>query len=179
MDWSGARKSLIRTSGRPASHPNARGLTLPEILVAMAVITIGLLGVASSLVVASGGVAGGINRGQGAIERGNAVSTATLLAQDWIEEIRRLVPTNYRCGTSCGGSTTPVDTISDPPSGFTAQAFGGIPSYPNFSRSVKVEADSPGTNMKTVTVTVRYKYASGSGMAEEGLAISTILAARP
>jgi prepilin-type N-terminal cleavage/methylation domain-containing protein len=164
---------------RITAAADQRGLTLPEIIVAMAILTIGLVGVAGALVVASGGVAGGISRGQGAIEHGYAVSTATLLAQDWVEQIRRLVPTGYRCGTACGGSMTPIDTIGNPPAGFSAQAFGDITGYPNFSRSVTVTANSPAANMKTVTVTVRYKYSSGAGMIEEGLGISTIIAARP
>lgn len=178
MAWAADRTTLV-IPRVTRSLGDTRGLTLPEILVAMAILTIGLVGVAGSLVVASGGIAGGINRGQGAIERGYAVSTATMLAQDWIEQIRRLVPTQFRCGTSCYGSMTPVDTIGNPPTGFTAQAFNSIPNYPNFSRSVTVTSNVPGTNMKTVTVTVRYKYASGAGMAEEGLGISTIIAARP
>lgn len=156
-----------------------RGLTLPEILVAMAILTIGLLGVAGSLVVSSGGVSAGISRGQGAIERGHAVSTATMLAQEWVEQIRRLVPTQFRCGNTCSGSMAPVDSMTNPPSGFSAQAFGSISGYPNYSRSVTVDAATPAANMKTITVTVRYKYSSGSGMSEEGLTMSTILAARP
>lgn len=145
----------------------------------MAVIAIGIVGVGGSLLVASGGVAGGINRGQGAIERGYAASTATLLAQAWIEQIKQLVPTGYRCGTSCGGSTAPVDSIGNPPTGFSAQAFGSIPNHPNFSRAVVVETNLPGANMKTVTVIVRYRYSSGTAMAEEGVGVSTIMAARP
>jgi len=156
-----------------------RGLTLPEVLVAMAVLTIGLLGVASSLVVSSGGVSAGITRGQGAIERSYAVSTATILAQEWIEQIKRLVPTQFRCGTSCNGSMAPVDSMTNPPTGFSAQGFGTITGFANFSRSVNVEAATPGANMKTVTVTVRYRYSSGSRLMEEGLSVSTIIAARP
>lgn len=146
----------------------------------MAVLTIGLLGVAGSLVVASGGVSGGISRGQGAIERGYGASTATMLALEWIEEIRRLVPTNFRCGTPCGGSSNAVDTIATAiTDNFATQTFGGISGYLNFSRSVTLTSNSPGTNMKTVTVTVRYKYSSGSSMVEEGVGISTVIAARP
>lgn len=177
--FTGRRTAVVERGRVLARAGEEHGLTLPEILVSMAVLTIGLLGVASSLVVSSGGVAGGIQRGQGAIERGNAVSTATMLAQEWIEQVRRLVPTKFRCGTSCGGSTTPVDTIGNPPTGFTAQGFTAITGYPNFSRSMTVTSNSPGTNMKVVTVTVRYKYSSGSGMVEEGIGISTIIAARP
>lgn len=170
---------LSMPTARRTGGLDERGLTLPEILVAMAILTVGLLGVASSLVVSSGGVSAGITGGQGAIERGHAVSTATTLAQEWLEQIRRLGPTQFRCGTSCSGSMAPVDTMTNPPSGFSAEAFGAISGYPNFSRSVTVAASTPAANMKTVTVTVRYKYSSGSRLAEEGLSISTIIAARP
>lgn len=179
-------------SPRPSRFDD-RGLTLPEILVAMAILTIGLLGVAGSLIVSSGGVSAGITRGQGAIERSYAVSAATVLAQEWIERIRRLVPTTFRCGTTCLGSQVfnctgqlgsapwnSCDTLaSQVTAGFPAEAFGSISGFPNFSRSVNVESGVPGANMKTVTVTVRYKYSSGSRLTEEGISVSTIVAARP
>jgi hypothetical protein len=179
MDVMGSSATGRRVRRLRARLRDMAGLTLAEVLVAMAVLTIGLLGVASAIVVSSGGVSAGITAGHGAIERGYAVSTATLLAQDWVEQIRRLVPAGFRCPVPCDDGSLTFDTIGNPPTGFTAQAFGTIPGYPNFSRSVTVTSNSPGTYMKTVTVTVRYRYASGSRMAEEGIGVSTIIAARP
>ncbi|MBI2218344.1 MAG: prepilin-type N-terminal cleavage/methylation domain-containing protein [Candidatus Rokubacteria bacterium] len=150
-----------------SSFRDTTGLTLPEILVAMAVLTIGLLGMASALVVSSAGVSAGITGGQGAIERGAAVSTAMMLAQERLEQVKRAPYT----------ITGPVDQITA--ANFPTEAFGSITGYANFSRSVAIQDSTPGANMKTVTVTVRYKYAAAAGMVQEGVGLSTIIAARP
>jgi prepilin-type N-terminal cleavage/methylation domain-containing protein len=144
-----------------------RGLTLPEILVAMAILTIGLLGMASALAVSSGGVSAAITGGQGAIERGFGVSAATMLAQARLEQVKRA---DY---IITGG----VDEITA--ANFPSEPFGSIAGHANFSRSVTIENSTPGPTMKTVTVTVRYRYTAGSGRIEEGLTLGTIVAARP
>lgn len=152
---------------QPTAAADQRGLTLPEILVAMAILTIGLLGMAAALAVSSGGVSAAITGGQGAIERGFGVSAATVLAQARLEQVKRA---DY---IITGG----VDEITA--ANFPSEAFGSIAGYPNFSRSVTIENGTPGPNMKTVTVTVRYRYAAASGRSEEGLTLGTIVAARP
>lgn len=163
-----SRRHADRVRSRlPRSLCDTGGLTLPEILVSMAILTIGLLGMAAALIVSTGGVSAGLNGGQGAIERGNAVSTATMLAQERLEQVRRVA---YTAG---------VDQITT--ASFPAEAFDSINGYPSFSRTVTIQDDTPSSPgvMKTVTVTVRYRYAATAGMNEEGLVLSTIIARRP
>jgi hypothetical protein len=157
--------------GRGSGRLGEEGLTLAEILIAIAVLTIGLLGVAGALAVSTGGVTGGITGGQAAIERGFAASTAVMLAQEWVEEIKR------RRYTASDDELVP--TSPSAPTGFADQAFGSIPGYPNHSRQARIFADQPAANMKTVIVTVRYRYASATGTGEEGMTLGTIAARRP
>src|SRR5207245_10974482 len=79
-----------------ASH----GFALVEILVAMSIISIGLLGLAGAMTVQSGGLSSSIAMGQGAVTRGYYVSTATLLAQDRLEQVKRLT----YCAACNGGA---------------------------------------------------------------------------
>jgi prepilin-type N-terminal cleavage/methylation domain-containing protein len=147
-----------------------RGMTLPEVLIAMAILTIGCLGVVGSLAVATGGVAGSATTGQAAIERGFAVSTAVMLGEEWIEQIKRVT---YTAATD---NLTPVSPSA--PTGFSDEAFAGISGYPNYSRQVRVFASEPGTNMKTVKVTVRYRYSTLIGMSEGGITLASVIARR-
>lgn len=136
----------------------------------MAILTIGLLGVAGALMVSSG-VMGGLATGQAGVTRGYYVSAAAMLAQDRLEQVKRL---QYSIGPPA------VDQLgSGTPSGFSDEAYGAISGYPNFTRNVRVTDASPGANMKTVTVTVGFKFASSSRMREESISVSTIAAARP
>lgn len=105
------------------SIENNKGFSLIEILVAMAILSVGLLGTAA--------LTAGIIRGN---QVSNKVTTATTLAQDKMEDIKRL-----------GYSNTVSETrasLSSP--------------YNNYEREVTVVDDSPAAtaNMKTVTVEV-------------------------
>jgi type IV pilus assembly protein PilV len=96
---------------------NNKGFTLIEVLVAMVILSIGLLGTAAL-------ITGIINSNK----LSNRITTATVLAQDKMEEIKR---------AGAADKTEPYNTISD---------------YPLYKRDVVV--DPLGTDMKTVTVTV-------------------------
>ncbi|MFH1952081.1 MAG: type IV pilus modification protein PilV [Pseudomonadota bacterium] len=97
------------------------GFTLVEVLVAMVILSIGLLGMASLTV--------GIIH---ANKFSNDLTTATTLAQDKMEDIRR---TSY-------ASVTP-------------EAKAALPSdYAQYKREVKVDDNNPATGMKTVRVKV-------------------------
>jgi hypothetical protein len=138
---------------------------------AIAVLTIGLLGVAGALMVQAGGVAAGLSTGQAAITRGYYVSTATMLAQERLEQVRRL---QYAIGPPS------VDQIGAPtPVGFEDEAYGTIAGFPNFTREVRVQSGIPVANTKTVTVTVRFRLPTQRGTNTESLAMSTVIAARP
>ena len=98
---------------------NNSGFTLMEVLVAMVILTVGLLGVAAL-------IAGIINSNK----LSNRISTATVLAQDKMEDIKRM---KY------------LDVAPEPSSIIT--------DYPLYKRKVAV---APLTGMKKITVTVSW-----------------------
>ncbi len=148
------------------------GFTLVEVLIALAILTIAVLGVAGGVLVQSGGIAASLPVGQAAVTRGYYVSTATVLAQQRQEQLKRL---QYTVGPPA------VDQFGagPTPAGFADEDFGSISGYPNFRREVRVQTGVPGANMKTVTVTVRFNLPTQTGTNQESLAVSTIIAARP
>ena len=146
-----------------------RGFTFVEILIALAILTVGLLGAVGTIGIQSGGIAASLPFGLGVITRGHYVSTATMLAQDWLEQIKRL---QYTVNPA-------VDQIGNPPNGFADQGFGAITGYPNFSRQVRVQTGVPAANMKTVTVTMTFNLPNAFRLSQESVAIGTIIAARP
>ena len=148
------------------------GFTLVEVLIAMAILTIGLLGILAGAGVQSGGIAASLPFGQAAVTRGQFVSTATMLAQQRLEQLKRL---QYIVGPPA------VDQFgADPiPAGFADEGFGTIAGFPNFSRQVRVQTGVPAANMKTVTVTVTFNLPKETGTGQENLVINTIIAARP
>jgi prepilin-type N-terminal cleavage/methylation domain-containing protein len=146
---------------------DARGFTLIEVLLAVALLTIGLLGVGAAVTTQMGGISSSITVGQAAINRGYYVSTATFLAQEWMEQLKGLTYS----------STT--DQLTNPPSGYSTQDYGSISGYANFKRSVTVTDSSPATNIKTITVTITYRLPTASGSTEESLTVTTLRAQRP
>lgn len=143
-----------------------RGFTLVEVLIAIALLAIGLLGITAAGV-QSGGIAASISFGQAAVTRGHYVSTATMLAQQRLEQLKRL-QYSLTLGDQFG-----ADPI---PAGFADEGFGAIAGFPNFSRRVSVLTAA---NMKTVTVTVLFNLPKETGIGQENLVINTIIAARP
>ena len=115
---------------------NNSGFTLIEVLVAMLILTVGLLGMAAL-------ITGIINSNK----LSNRISTATVLAQDKMEDIKSVVYSN---------------AVSE------TRAF--LPSPDDkYEREVTVVDDSPAANMKTVTVTVYWE-------SSKSVSLQTILA---
>ncbi|MDY6836475.1 MAG: prepilin-type N-terminal cleavage/methylation domain-containing protein [Thermodesulfobacteriota bacterium] len=106
-------------------HDN-RGFTLLEILVALMVLSIGLLGVA--------GLTTGIMRGNLLSSR---MTTATTLAQQKMETIRLQ-----------GHSGTPMTDNT------STEDYNSIANHPSYKRVTSIEVAKPAPGMKTVTVTV-------------------------
>jgi prepilin-type N-terminal cleavage/methylation domain-containing protein len=156
-----------------------RGFTLIEVMIAMAILTIALLGVGATTALQSGGIAGSTSFGQAAVTRGYYLSTATMLAQDRLEQVRRL---KYSIGPPAvdeiGGGPAPSGAAPLPLQ-FQDEDFGDIAGYPNFRRQVRVQTATPAANMKTVTVTIAFNLPTDTGMNQEAGAVTTLIAARP
>ena len=105
-----------------------KGFTLLEILVALTVLSIGLLGMA--------GLTTTIMHGNAL---SNKVTTATTLGQDRMEHFRRL-----------GYSTTPTTDTT------TTEDYNSIANYFSYKRVSFIDVDSPSAGMKTVTITVSW-----------------------
>jgi type II secretory pathway pseudopilin PulG len=166
---------------------NERGLTLAEILVAVGIIGLGLVGLAVVIPVSSYGV-----------QEGNQLSTATFLGEQMIERARAAAwtysPTVDCLGVSPGGATPSgapvpsmvVDTSVNPPTATIATDCNGVTTtqfadetnvsgYTNYSRTVRVRdcfvvscaGVATGTTashgMRLIGVTVTYRPISASG----------------
>jgi type IV pilus assembly protein PilV len=115
---------------------NNNGFTLMEVLAAMVILSVGLLGMAAL-------ITGIINSNK----LSNRISTATVLAQDKMEDIERI-------GYSNAASEIKA-SMSSP--------------YDNYERKITVVDSSPAANMKTVTVTVYWE-------SSKSVSLKTILA---
>ena len=108
---------------------NNKGFTLIEVLVAMVILSVGLLGTAALIT--------GIINGN---KVSNRVSTATTCAQDKMENIKGL-----------GYSGMPASDTT------TTEPYNSITNYSLYKRVTFTDVDNPpATNMKTVTVTVSW-----------------------
>jgi len=142
---------------------NERGITLAEILVAVAILGLGLAALMGVVPVASFG-----------IQDGNQTSTATFLAQQRLEQVRAAA---WNLTTDCVGLS--ADAVTPPaPSGATcggatATTFpdeATVPGFAQYARSVRI-ADCGVTAcggvthsaMRLVTVTVTYRPISAAG----------------
>lgn len=105
-----------------------KGFSLIEVLIAVVVIGIGFMAAASMQ-----GMSISSN------SNSNYLTSATYLAQDKIEQLRRLAYTDI---TMVGSPESSIDDMGQ---------SGGI-----FNRSWTVTPDSPGLMMKTVSVTVTW-----------------------
>jgi len=109
---------------------SGNGFTLIEVLIAIVILSVGLLGMASLTV--------GIIKGN---KVSNGLTMATTCAQDKLEVFQRLGYTGIP--TTNTTETEPYNSTSTDMSG-----------YENYKRVTVTTIDSPAANMKTVTVTV-------------------------
>jgi len=164
---------------------NEHGLTLPEILIALFIISIGLVGLMVVVPVAAVGV-----------QDGSQVSAATYLAQQRLEQARNAAWTeapDVDClgvsatltdapvpnGATCDGSTATT---------FPDEATGTIPGFGQYSRTTRVTDCSVGAgcagvvhdNLRLVTVTVGYRplTATGVGASEKTVMLHWMVSRR-
>jgi prepilin-type N-terminal cleavage/methylation domain-containing protein len=151
---------------------NRDGMTLAEILVAVAIIGVGLVALASVIPLASYGM-----------QEGNQLSTATFLANQRLEQVRNATWTASPVADNIGispSSTTPPQsgaTVTFPDESPLAAPYGG------YIRTVRVTDCGVGggcsgiTNagLRQVTVSVRYTPLTGVGQAASGTTKSAIL----
>ena len=155
---------------------NQHGMTLAEVLVAIAIIGVGLAALAAAIPIAGYG-----------IQEGSQLSTATFLANARLEQAKNAVWT-----------TTPdVDNLGVS-SGSAAPQTAGITTFPDenpiaapytaYTRTVRVTDCSAGggcaaitnANIRQVTVTVTYRPLTGVGQspATKSAAVTMLLAKR-
>jgi type II secretory pathway pseudopilin PulG len=142
---------------------NECGITVAEVLIAAAILALGLAALMGVVPVASYG-----------IQDGNQTSTATFLAQQRLEEVRNALWTNT---TDCVG-LSPNTTSAPAPSpadtcGAAAVTFPDEASVPGFTQDARrVRTSDCGVTacgavthaaMRLVTVTVTYRPISAAG----------------
>jgi prepilin-type N-terminal cleavage/methylation domain-containing protein len=144
---------------------NDRGLTLAEILIAVAILGLGLVGLAAV-----------IPGSTFAVQEGNQLSTATFLAEQRIERARAATWTGLPATDCLGvstGNAAPVPTGATCNGAATTQFpdEASVAGYPAYSRIVRVTdcgvtACVPGVTdprMRLVTVTVTYGGLTAAG----------------
>jgi type II secretion system protein I len=152
----------------PRMTSNERGFTLPEVLVAVAIILVGLVAVASGFQYATNGVATG---------RGETV--ATFLAEQRIEQLKMVSMTNYNGPWPSGpslaaGSTTEYcqsSNIGSTSSNCQSTAITNAASYTRVTTIV----DNPGGTgcngapnlCKRIQVRVTYRPVTSAGDASQ------------
>ena len=137
---------MRRTYG--ARRNGERGFTLAELLVAIFVLTIGLVAVATGFQYATSGV-----------ETGKGETQAVFLAEQRLEFLKNLALTSW--SSACLGAGTTNETSSTAVAACTPSPPSG-----NYRRDTTI-ADNPGapcaTNGKMITVSVFYKPITGQG----------------
>ncbi len=152
---------------------DARGMTIPEIAIAIAVIGVGLVALSSAIPLAAYG-----------IQEGNQLSTATFLANQRMEQVRNAQWLAAQPPPPAAPVLSAVDKL-----GVSASATavpvgdGGVITFPdenplaapytNYNRTVRITDCSvaPGcggivnAGLRQVTVTVSYRPMTGFGLA--------------
>jgi prepilin-type N-terminal cleavage/methylation domain-containing protein len=137
---------------------NDRGFTLGEVLVAIFVLAIGLVGVVTGFQYATSGV-----------EIGKGQTTAAFLAEQRLEWLKALALTNWTSAALAAGTTT--------------EAYGSIADAALYRRVTTI-TDRPGgtcaASCKLVQVTVFYRPVTGQGQVdqERRLDVVTMLVTR-
>jgi Tfp pilus assembly protein PilV len=140
------------------------GMTLVEVIVASAIIMIGLMGVMQAFPVGTYGM-----------ETGRRQSTSHFLAEKKIEEIRAwsLAPSPQ------GFANLPICDPCSAAAPFNVEGFASIAGHADYSRTVTVQ-NGPTANTRLVRVAVFYRRVTSAGVITDGTRISveTLVAER-
>jgi len=139
-----------------------QGLTLVEVIIAAAIITVGLAGVSAALQVAAHGV-----------QEGRQLSTATFLANERLEQVRT---TRWEAGPPAIDALGISPTSSAAPTTFPDEAARDG-SYVAYARTVRIVDCGVGAgcagvvaaDLRQVIVTVSYRPMTGVGLAASGI----------
>lgn len=150
----------FRRASRPGILSALRdqaGLTLTEIIAAAAILAIAVFALLSAVVTGFTGV-----------DRGRQQSTAVFLAEQRMEEVR-----SFAMSLGAGQGYANLTNAS-----FPAQAYGSIPTFGPYRRTVTVTSNPGGVaNVKQVDVNVFYRPQTDRGMeGESSVLVSTVIA---
>lgn len=136
-----------------------RGMTIVEILVAVVIITVGLVAIATGMHIATAGVTAGQQH-----------TTAAFLAEQRLEDIKAFA-------LSVDGAQGWANVTS---ASFAAtEAYGSIATYPAYRRTTAISTPAGSTTQKVVTVSVFWVPVSvASTNAERNVTISVLLTSR-
>jgi len=149
------------------SFKDESGLTLIEILVATAIIMIGLTAVMRAFPLGTQGM-----------ETGRRGSTGVFLAERKIEEIRAWSLAPSPKGFDNMPICNPCNVVGAGP--FKLEGFNSIPGYAYYSRTVIVQ-NGPTANTRLVRVTLDYRRVTSTGVFITGgtqVSLETLIAKR-
>jgi prepilin-type N-terminal cleavage/methylation domain-containing protein len=147
---------------------NSQGFTLVEVLIATAIIGVGLVALSAAIPLASY-----------SMQEGNQLTTATFLANERLEQVR---------SAAWAAGPPPMDTLGLSASPASAPSSGGATTFPDetpmaapyssYSRTVRIAQCGAGADcggiadpaLRQVTVTVTYRPMTGGGLSAAGTA---------
>ena len=136
---------------------NQRGMTLVEILIAVAIIVTGLVGVMTGMQLATSGVA-----------TGQQQTTATFLAEQRMEDLRA-----FALSANAAQGWTNVTAAN-----FADEAYGSLANYTTYRRTTTITNPTVTTKVVVVSVFWRPVAVSGTANAERSVTVRTVLASR-
>ena len=145
-----ARRTRTGQGWMRAALSDQRGLSLPEVLIAAVIVTVGLTAIASGFQYALSGV-----------EVGKKQSTAVFLAEQKLEQIKADAMTNF-------ASMGP----------YNAEDYGSLTGYPSHRRTVTVTAATASTKVVSVSVFYQLQGSYGVALQEREMRLDAIVAQR-
>lgn len=132
----------------PMMRRGQAGLSLVELMVALLLLSVALMGLAAAFA-----------PGRMAIQSGDQITTATFLARQMIEDMRDRAY-DQDGDELINGADYPAST-----------GYGSITNYPTYRRTITFTNDSPAVGTKTATVVIFYR---NSGGIEQSVTLSMI-----